>query len=62
MVKDAEGNVYKTVKIGDQVWMKENLRTRSRSRKSLLQFHIKVYRTPTASPGKPCFNSTSRYT
>ena len=26
-VRDVEGNIYNTIRIGDQVWMKENLRT-----------------------------------
>lgn len=37
-VKDIEGNIYHTVKIGDQIWLQENLRTKKyRNGKSIIK-------------------------
>lgn len=50
-VMDFDGNVYKTIKIGSQVWMAENLRTTHYSDGKLVQYkdynndttNVKVY-------------------
>jgi len=59
-VKDADGNVYKTVKIGKQVWMAENLRVTKYKDGSPIEFDTSTTTWNNAKTPRYCYyNNTT---
>ena len=62
-VKDVEGNIYKIVKIGNQIWMAENLRTTKFSNGELIPTYPDRFVWEWGYPGNdPKFNYEPRIT
>ena len=54
-VSDADGNVYQTIKIGNQVWLKENLRTTKYNDGTPINFTNDANTWANASSGEYCW-------
>jgi uncharacterized protein (TIGR02145 family) len=59
-VTDADGNIYQTVKIGNQVWMEENLRTTKYNDDTTIPMVVDSLKwTALSSPGYCYYNNTT---